>query len=76
MFREGLREGLRRLGDTEQDVFREVWLAEAPAGVFGVAGRASAGPDSARGVCVVLPGGVRIERLDVEGAATLARLLS
>ena len=75
-FREGLREGLRRLGDTEQDVFREVWVAGAPAGVFGEASRPSADPGSARGVCVVLPDGVRIERLDVEGAAALARLLS
>ena len=75
-FREGLREGLRRPGGTEQDVFREVRLAGAPAGVFGEASRPSADPGSARGVCVVLPGGVRIERLDVEGAAALARLLS
>jgi len=75
-FREGLREGLRRLGETEQGVFREVRLAGTPSGVFGEASLSIARPGSARGLCVVLPGGLRIEGLDVEGAAALAGLLS
>ncbi len=75
-FREGLREGLKRLGDTEQGVFREVRLAGAPSGGFAEASLPSGRPDSARGLCVVLPGGLRIEGLDVEGAAALAGLLS
>ena len=73
--REGLRSGLKRGGGTNQGVFREVRLAGAPSGVFGEASLSSVWPDEARGLSVVLPGGVRIEGLDTEGAAALARLL-
>lgn len=74
-FREGLRDGLKRRGETDQGDFREVRLASAHWGVFGEATRTNAPPDDARGLCVVLPGGLRIEGLDVAGAASLARLL-
>jgi hypothetical protein len=61
-FREGLIGGLKLRGATDQGVFREVRLAGLP-------------PDAARGVCAVLPGGLRIDGLDVAGAAALARIL-
>jgi hypothetical protein len=73
--RDGLRSGLKRGGRTGQGVFREVRLAGAPSGVFGEASLPSAASDAARGLCAVLPGGLRIEGLDLEGAAALARLL-
>ena len=72
--RNGLRSGLKRGGGTNQGVFREVRLAGAP-GVFGETSLPSAASGAARGLCAVLPGGVRIEGLDTEGAAALARLL-
>jgi len=74
-FREGFREGLKRRGGTGQGGFREVRLAGAPSGVFGEASLPSAASGAARGLCAVLPGGLRIEGLDVVGAAALARLL-
>jgi hypothetical protein len=73
--RDGLRSGLKRGGRTGRGVFREVRLAGVPSGVFGGAGLSSVRPDEARGVSVALPGGLRIEGLDLEGAAALARLL-
>ena len=53
---------LGRRPDAPQGGFREVFLTGAP-------------PYAARGVCVVLPGGLRIEGLDVQGAAALAKFL-
>lgn len=75
-FGEGLRAGLKRCIGANQGVFREVRLAGTPPGVFGEASLPSARADAARGLCAMLPGGLRIEGLDVEGAAALARLLS
>ena len=73
--RNGLRSGLKRGGGTGQGVFREVRLAGTSPGVLGEASLPSARPADARGLCAVLPGGLRVEGLDVEGAAALARLL-
>jgi hypothetical protein len=64
-----------RCSGENRGVFREVRLAGVPSGVFGGAGLSSVRPDEARGVSVALPGGLRIEGLDLEGAAALARLL-
>ncbi|MGA9752113.1 MAG: hypothetical protein WBS54_10010 [Acidobacteriota bacterium] len=75
-FRDGLRARLKRCGGTGQGVFREVRLTGTLPGVFGEDSLSGACPADARGLCAVLPGGLRIEGLDVEGAAALARLLS
>ena len=64
--RKGLRLGLKLRGAADQGVFREVRLAGVPLG---------AAPGAVRGLCAVLPGGLRIEGLDVAGAAALAGLL-
>jgi len=60
--RGGLIPCVERRGATGQGLFREVRLAGIP-------------PEAPRGLCAVLPGGLRIEGLDVAGAAALARLL-
>ncbi len=73
--RDGLRAGLKRGGGTGRGGFREVRLAGTRPGVFGEASLPLARPADARGLCAVLPGGLRVEGLDVEGAAALARLL-
>ena len=77
--REGLRDGLlarlKHGSGTGQGVFREVRLTGERPGVFGEASLPLACPAGARGLRVVLPGGLRVEGLDVEGAAALARLL-
>jgi len=63
--RDGLRAGLRRDGGTGRGGFREVRLTGTPPGAFGEASLPSARPDAARGLRAVLPGGLRIEGLDV-----------
>jgi hypothetical protein len=73
--RDGLRAGLKRGSGTGQGVFREVRLAGTSPGVLGEASLPSARSADARGLCAVLPGGLRVEGLDVESAAALARLL-
>lgn len=74
-FREGFRDGLKRRGETDQGMFREVRLAGAHPGAIEEASLASARSGAVHGVCAVLPGGLRVEGLDVAGAASLARLL-
>ena len=56
-------------------LFREVRLAGMPPIASTEVGQGIAHPGYDRGLCAVLPGGLRIEGLDVAGAAALARLL-
>lgn len=62
LFRRQLRDALRRFPARRSGVFREVRVAVAHSPECG-------------GVCLALPSGVRVEGLDVAGAAALLGLI-
>ena len=62
-FRRRFREALGSLGESEAGAFRQIRVREAA-------------PRSGSGLCLVLPGGIRVEGLDVDTAVDLARRLS
>ena len=62
-FRRRFREALGSFGESEAGEFRRIRVQEAS-------------PRSGSGLCLVLPGGLRVEGLDVDTAVDLARRLS
>ena len=62
-FRRRFREALGSFGESEAGEFRRIRVQEAS-------------PRSGSGLCLVLPGGLRVEGLDAGTAVDLARRLS
>jgi hypothetical protein len=73
--RKGPLEGRTRGGVKVPDLLLPDGYPAVPSGGFREVRIACAPPEVACGICLVLPGGLRIEGLDVAGAAALARVL-